>query len=202
MDITRISNNRLSFNKIHCYLLFLFIFISNFSYGQIHDKSVDENIKRFNDFIKLFYSIPDNDSTPVWQPIEYTTCPHTIIDSDYCSVVNFIPYFYPYAIFKVERLNGILVCVQYVCPAELADLQFVEFITFDTLGVLRNKIALPYRKNGCLADAFEDISQIYVSKDKLQVIVERVFYGKSGSEKISNSVYEIDVNGVPILVSD
>ena len=202
MDITSLRHNRLFGSKIYYCALFLLISFTNFSLCQINYKFGSEGIRNFNNFIDLFYTIPDNDSTLIWQQIEYTTCPHTIIDSSFCSFVDIIPYFYPYAIFKVECPNGILVCIQHVCPSEMADLQFVEFLTFDTHGVLKNRMALPYRKNGCLTGDFEDITQLYVSKDKLQVIVERVFYGKSSSQKMRNSIYNIDDNGTLILVHE
>lgn len=202
MVIMFIKRNSTIIPKSTLLLLLIFVVSTNSSYCQSTNSSQSVSIERFQGFIKLFRTITDTDSVLVNQQITYTTYPQKLIDTFYYSFVHLTPYFYPYAVFKVERPNGFLVCVRHDCPAERADLQFVEFITFDFNGTLQNRVLLPLRKYGCLTDTYYDETEISVSNSLLQIQIERIFYGKSESSILKNMLYHINHDGNIITISD
>lgn len=185
------------------YILMIMIVGAGSSRGQTQEVHGNVTIEEFHDFIELFYPITEDDSLLSFQPIGLGSYQKEIIDSNYFSFVHVTPYFTPYAAFKVNRPNGLLVCVWHNCPSDFAGLQYVEFLTFNLYGVLRDRTLIPFRKEGCLNGDFFDDTEISVSNSLLQIQVERVFLGEEGGSKtIKDALYKIDDNGNLIGVSE
>ena len=201
MDIMSIKHNSLLGRNIKL-LFFVLVIGTNRTFCQSQGGFEEFSNEKFQSFIELFYAISEYDTLLVWQPIEYETCRGRLIDSSFYSFVHFTPYFYPYAMFKVECPFGFLTCIRHSCPAEQSDLQFVELSTFDTKGNPQSKILIPYIKNGCLTETFHDATQLFVSRNLLQIHVERVFYGQKETMFINNLLYKICDDGNIVLIGE
>ena len=152
--------------SIHIFL-FLSLIICNTMYSQDIAQHSDRG-KDFSIFLNLF------------QPIHYSDYTSKLIDTSFYSFVCSIPFFYPYATFKVERNEGFLVCIHQVFRAELTDFQFVELLSFNKQGCLLDRVALPYLKVGCIAGPGEYAYEatLSVSTSEVHVIMKKYEHGR------------------------
>ena len=164
--------------SIHIFL-FLSLIICNTMYSQDIAQHSDRG-KDFSIFLNLFQPISNVDSLPVIHRIHYSDYPSKLIDTSFYSFVCSIPFFYPYATFKVERNEGFLVCIHQVFRAELTDFQFVELLSFNKQGCLLDRVALPYLKVGCIAGPGEYAYEatLSVSTSEVHVIMKKYEHGR------------------------
>ena len=176
------------------------ILLTCFNLGRCQSEA-NYRSNRFSDFLDLFNTIQEKDSTLAIQDIEYASYPQKIIDTSFDHLINRVPFFYPYATFKIICDTGFLVCIHHVCPAEYSDFRFVELITYDVCGVQKNSVALPYMKNGCITEpnGNEYRSELYVSNKKIRLIVNE-YNKKKNSSKSHENIFLVGKNGIPNLL--
>jgi len=175
----------------------LFVFLYRCGWTQINQPVfLRQNL--FIHFIDRFNPLADQDSLLVLQEIGYSDYPEVLLDSTYydydfydCTsavdngffsdkaipahnnlLYTLIPFFKPYATFRIDCLNGYLVCIfhRYILN-RTADLMFLEFGSFDKDGTLLSRLLLPYMVNTSEGDDFWSLSTlIYVSNSRLYYI--------------------------------
>lgn len=177
-------------NKKHNVILVVYLFLASSTVScQI---TGDYNrIEHYSEFSNLFYDLAV-DSSLQEQRIEFRGS-HTVIDSSFYSFVNKIPFFYPYAAFKIEKSKGTLFCVLHDCPAEMTDLRIVEFVTYDSTGILKARLMLPYEKSGWFSPNPEDFirSTIFTSIDKI-LLIQSLYRKRDSHIEETRSIYGID----------
>lgn len=189
----------MSFNKYICITIIAFLFLTG---GSASCQNIEDTINNesLSEFSKLFYYLP-LDSTLKEQEIDLRDYPNNIIDTCFYSFANKIPFFYPYATFKIVKPKGILFCILHDCPAEMTDLRIVEFVSYDNDGRLKNRLMLPYYKSGWFSPNPEDYfrSTIYTSISEI-VFIQTIYTKKDNYNDESIYKYKISEEAIPILV--
>lgn len=171
----------------------LFITLSNPVWCQVNQLSSCKQ-QSFQKFLDFFNPLTGKDSLLVLQDIGYADYPEVLLDSTYnefySSTYNdsyeflsfnaiptpnnlpytLIPYFRPYATFRIDRSNGYLVCIchRYTSTRTIADLMILEFDSFDKEGTPISKLLLPYMVNLSEDDIYMSFSTLlYVSYSRL-----------------------------------
>ena len=191
-------HNRASIMNFILLLPILSLFLCNTSNGQeiIQSRNRDD---KFSLFLNLFQSIPDVDSLPVIHRIEYSTYQSELIDTSFDSFVCLIPFSHAYATFKVECIDGFLVCVQHILSSELSDFQFIELLSFSKQGYLLDRVALPYLKKGCISSLYEDAYEATLSVSSSEVYLLGEKY-KEGTDKVIRERYQYHINNDATLL--
>ncbi len=190
----------MSFHKnIVKVIILLFLFFNGSVYCQEQGNILENGcFSKYNSLFKTLHL----DSTFIEQRIQYRTYPHVLIDSIHYSFVNKIPFFYPYATFKIEKPKGTLYCIKHDCPAEMNDLRMLEFVTYDNNGKLKNRVMLPCVKRGCFSSPNSldyTVVTIYTAIDKILFIQEDYTQWNNHLEE-TRLLYRITDEAIPILI--
>lgn len=186
----------MSSNKYTIIIIFLF-FIGGSVLGQDVDNAISN--ENFSKFSKLFYKLP-LDSTFKEQEIDLRNYPQSqLLDTCFYSLVNKIPFFYPYVTFKIEKPKGIVFCILHDCPAEMTDLRVVEFVTYDNSGRLKNSLMLPYKKSGWFSPNPEDYFRVSIYTSIGEIIIIQTVYRKNDNY-YNESKYVYKINEEAILL--
>ena len=191
-EVNMFLHNRMSIIKAIFIYLSLSLFFCDTLYGQDVIQSRNQHNK-FSRFLNLFQSIPNIDSLPVIHRIEYSTYQSELIDTSFYPFVCLIPFSHSYATFKVECIDGFLVCVQHILSSELSDFQFVELLSFSKQGFLLDRVAIPYLKKGCISSPYEDSYEATLSVSTTEVyVIGKKYKEGTGEEKIEKHHFHIN----------
>lgn len=192
-------HNRIS--VIKAFFILVSLFFCNTLYGQDVIQSRNR-YNKFSRFLNLFQSIPNVDSIPVIHRIEYSTYQSEPIDTSFYPFVCLIPFSHSYATFKVECIEGFLVCVQHVLSTELSDFQFIELLSFNKQGYLLDRVTIPYLKKGCISSPyFEDSYEATLSVSTIEVyVIGKKYKEGTGEEKIEKHHFHINTDATLLPV--
>lgn len=210
-----------------CLFISFFISFSNFCWTQ-NDQSFLNKQNSFDQFINLFTNLSCQDSLLCLQDIGFDGYPELLLDSTYsdfykhtkdngagllsCDVIPStndlysmtIPFFRPYATFRVDCPDGYLVCLchRFNSYTTTADLLFLEFDSFDKNGEVISRLFLPYLVNMSVGEDFLSVSGLlYVSNSKLCYITSSL--SNSHDHLIEREIhYRIDSNGMLVFVDE
>lgn len=210
-----------------CLFISFFILFFNFCWSQ-KDQSFLNKQKSFEQFINLFTNLSCQDSLLCLQDIGFENYPELLLDSTYsdfykrtkdngsglfsCGVIpstkDFcllpIPYFQPYATFRVDCSDGHLVCLchRFNSSTTTADLLFLEFDSFDKKGVLLSRLFLPYLVNMSVGEDFLSVSSLlYVSNSRLCYVTSSL--SNSQNHIIEREIrYRINSKGMLVFIGE
>lgn len=191
-EVNMFLHNRNSKFKSIFFFLSLSLFFCSTLYSQDIIQSRNQDNKFFR-FLDLFQSIPNVDSLPVIHRIEYSTYQSKLIDTSFYPFVCLIPFSHSYATFKVECIDGFLVCVQHVLSSELSDFQFIELLSFNKQGCLLERVVIPYLKKGCISSPYEDSYEAILSVSTTEVFVIGKKY-KEGTDEEKFEKHHFQIN--------
>lgn len=182
----------MAMRKLSCFLIF-FILFSNYCRSQ-SDHSFFNGKNLFAQFINHFSQLTCPEPLLCLQEIGLNGYSEVLLDSTYSDFYNrtrddgtglfssnanpldnvfhsvTIPYFQPYATFRVDCPDGYLVCLchRFNSNTETADLLFLEFDSFDKDGILISRFFLPYLVNMSVGNDFLSVSTLlYASNSRL-----------------------------------
>lgn len=177
--------------NLSCFILLIPFFSSCQSQ---RDQAFFKSQNLFAQFINYFSPVTCQDSLLCLQDVGFAEYPEVLLDSTYSDFYNrtrddetglfscnanplenvfhsvTIPYFRPYATFRVDCPDGYLVCLchRFNSNTETADLLFLEFDSFDKDGILISRFLLPYLVNMSAGNEFLSVSTLlYASNSKL-----------------------------------
>lgn len=185
---------------IHLFRLLLVIQFFNITAVCSQSISSERPIRKdlFTDYISLFASLDVEDSTLQLHEIEYANYPYyTKIDPIFEPLVDTDPFFVNYATFKIEKTQGILVCVyRRYTTGEGVTIGYVELITYSPEGSIKEVLKLPICDWASYygRPAGYDLGKLYVSGNKL--VYEYISY-RNGIEGdlVQKKTFEIREDG-------
>ena len=110
-------------------------------------------------------------------------------------MINQVPFFEYYATFKIEKPEGVLVCIYCRYSSYYVTLSYIDLVTYSLNGTVTNSVRLPFFDNAMYPDnpiGF-DLCDLYVSENR---IVYK--YNKYRTEKgisIQKLEFDIDEDG-------
>lgn len=178
------------------HVLLFIVLLSNVhsSKGQITYQAEGSENSLFGTFISMFSSIED--TALHIQEIEMNNYPnYKRIDPIYYPLINRVPFFDYYATFKIEKPEGILVCIYCRYTSYYVTMSYIDFVTYSLNGTVTNSVRLPFFDNAMYPDnplGFE-LCDLYVSNSR--IVYKYNKYRTKKGEIIQNLEFNIDKDG-------
>lgn len=200
------------------YTILLFVSLFNFCFGQ-NEQPYPSEPSTFNQYINQFSPLTNQEPLLALQWIGYTGYHETLLDSIYydffnrtvnegvglymCNAIPFsnevfyatIPFFRPYATFRIDCPDGYLVCICHRFNSNTSDLSFLEFVSYDKQGVPLSKMFLPYMANISEGNNFLTASTLlYVSNSHISYSIR---FSSNSCDHVDNReiLYSISSQG-------
>lgn len=179
------------------YFLLFIVILSNVHgiKGQTTKQVEGSENSLFGTFINMFSTI-DDDTVLRIQEIEMNNYPnYKKIDSVYYSLIDRVPFFDYYATFKIEKPEGVLVCIYCRYTSYYVTLSYIDLVTYSLNGTVINSVRLPFLDNAMYFDnslGFE-LCDLYVSVER--IVYKYNQYRTEKGEIIQNLEFNIDKDG-------
>lgn len=180
------------------YFLLLIILLSNMYdlKGQTIKQVEDSENSLFGTFISMFSPINNDDTVLHIQEIEMNNYPnYKKIDSVYYTLINHVPFFDYYATFKVEKPEGVLVCIYCRYTSYYVTFSYIDLVTYSFNGTITNSVRLPFFDNAMYPDkplGF-DMCNLYVSGER--IVYKYDTYRTEKGMNIQNLEFSIGEDG-------